>query len=105
LLLVLTLVLRSGLLFVVFGLTALAAALAWLWGKYALRRVEYKRTLERHRCFPGENLELRVEMTNRKLLPVTYLTVDDTIPLELEVAARISTLPALARAHCGCSLG
>ena len=84
----LTLVTRSGLLLVLFGLTALAAALASLWGKYALRRLEYKRTLERHRCFPGESLELRVEMTNRKLLPVTYLAVDDTIPLELEVAAR-----------------
>lgn len=87
-LLLLGLLLRSGLLLIVFGLMGLTVLLASLWGKYALERIDYKRTLERSRCFPGENLELRVEVTNRKVLPVTYLTVDDTIPLELEVAAR-----------------
>jgi uncharacterized protein (DUF58 family) len=88
LLLVVALATRSGLLLIVFALLAVAGILAHLWGKYALERLEYRRSLERHRCFPGEEMEMRVEMTNRKILPVTYLTVDDTIPLELAVGAK-----------------
>jgi uncharacterized protein (DUF58 family) len=80
--------LRSGLLLIIGLLVGLTALLATVWGKYALERIDYRRQLERNRCFPGEELELRVELTNRKVLPVTYLTVDDTVPLELDVAAR-----------------
>lgn len=85
LLLVLALILRTPLLFIMFGLLGAVAVLAEVWGRYALTRVEYRRTVERHRCFVGEELELRVELTNRKVLPVTYLTVEDTVPTELAI--------------------
>lgn len=80
--------LRSLLIVVVallFGLTALVAS---LWGRFALERVTYQRRFARSRCFAGEEVELTVELTNRKILPVTYLTVDDTVPDELRITSR-----------------
>jgi uncharacterized protein (DUF58 family) len=87
-LLVAALVLQSWLLLVVAGLFAVTATLAFFWGKYALERVEYHRKFARSRCFVGEEVELTVELTNRKVLPVTYLLVDDTVPDELEITSR-----------------
>ncbi|HWI63409.1 MAG TPA: DUF58 domain-containing protein [Symbiobacteriaceae bacterium] len=87
-LLALALSLQSSLLFILVGFLLLVVALAHLWGRYALERVEYRRQFERPRCFVGEELELRVELTNRKVLPITFLAVDDTVPLELQIGAR-----------------
>ncbi|HYF76656.1 MAG TPA: DUF58 domain-containing protein [Symbiobacteriaceae bacterium] len=80
--------LRSALLLVLFGFLSVIVILAHWWGRYALDRVEYRRFLERSRCFVGEEMELRIELTNRKILPITYLAVDDTMPLELHIGAK-----------------
>jgi len=87
-LLVAALVLRSSLLLILAGSLLVAVVLAHLWGRYALERVEYRRQFERPRCFVGEELELKVELTNRKVLPITYLAIDDQVPLELGIKAR-----------------
>ncbi len=87
-LLALALILRSDLLWISAGLFGLTALVTILWGRYALERVDYTRRFARHRCFVGEELELRVEMANRKVLPVTYLTVEDTVPNELQIRAK-----------------
>jgi len=84
-------VMRSPLLLILFGFLLLTVVLAHIWGRYALSRVEYCRKLERSRCFVGEELELRVELTNRKVLPITYLAVDDTVPVELQIASTTLT--------------
>lgn len=86
-LLAVALILRSPLLLILAGALLLTVVLAHVWGRYALERVEYRRQLERSRCFVGEELELRVELTNRKILPITYLAVDDVIPVELQIGA------------------
>lgn len=87
-LLLLTLLTRSALLLLLAVLFGLTAGLSLVWGRYALSRIEYQRSFDRIRCFAGESVKLTVALTNRKILPVTYLTVDDTMPEELQIEAR-----------------
>lgn len=77
----------SALLLVVVILLTLVVGVVSLWGRYALVRVEYQRSFARHRCFAGEEVDLSVELTNRKILPLSYLTVDDSVPEELSVGS------------------
>lgn len=79
---------RSGLLLTIGGLLGFTYGISKLWGRYALERLEYRRAFSRSRCFPGEEVELTIELTNRKVLPVTYLSVDNEMPEELEITSR-----------------
>ena len=47
------------------------------WGKHALDGVEYRRHFHYTRAFPGESVSLRLDVENRKLLPLTWLRVQD----------------------------
>ncbi|MFC1949409.1 DUF58 domain-containing protein [Chloroflexota bacterium] len=58
----------------------LTGAVAKLWGRYCLSRVEYNRRLSASRVFWGEEVQLEVEVANRKLLPLFWLQIDDEIP-------------------------
>ncbi len=87
-LLIWALILQNGLLLTLSLLLGLSVAVSQLWGRYALHRIEYTRRFSRPRCFAGEQVELTVELTNRKVLPISYLTVDDVVPDELKIAAR-----------------
>lgn len=82
------LIVRSGVLWILVLLVGATAGMVWLWGRFALVRLEYGRAFSRSRCFTGEEVELTVSITNRKVLPVTYLTVDDQVPDELVLHAR-----------------
>ncbi len=82
------LITRNGLLLTMAALLGLTYGVSKLWGRYALERLEYRRTFSRSRCFPGEEVELSIELTNRKVLPVTYLCVDNEVPEELEITSR-----------------
>ncbi|MCI0520007.1 MAG: DUF58 domain-containing protein [Chloroflexi bacterium] len=55
-------------------------AIAYVWQKAALRGVVYKRRFQYTRAFPGETFPLRLEVENRKLLPLTWLRVQDLWP-------------------------
>ncbi len=70
---------HSGLLLVTL-LVATATALAWLWDRWALQRVQYTRELTTSRAFAGERVQISVTVTNRKALPVPWLRVDDAFP-------------------------
>jgi uncharacterized protein (DUF58 family) len=61
--------LPSGLI-VVFGI-------AMWWRNRSLDGVTYRRHFHFTRAFPGEKVNLRVEVENRKLLPLTWLRVQD----------------------------
>jgi uncharacterized protein (DUF58 family) len=50
---------------------------AWWWQGRSLLGVSYKRILHYTRGFPGENINLQVEVENRKLLPISWLRVQD----------------------------
>jgi uncharacterized protein (DUF58 family) len=61
----------------------LAGGIARLWDRNSLRRVEFHRRLSSHRVFFGEEVQMEVEVSNRKPLPLPWLQVDDQIPKEV----------------------
>ena len=71
------------------ALFALAACLltvipiAWWWRRLSLCRVEYERRFDKRRAFPSETFEMTVCITNRKLLPLTWLEVSDEVPMAM----------------------
>jgi uncharacterized protein (DUF58 family) len=50
---------------------------AWWWHKQSLINVYYKRLFHFTRGFPEERIELQVEVENRKLLPISWLRIQD----------------------------
>jgi len=82
-LLVASVLLRNGLLFVLALALLLAAAVSRLWERHCLEGVEYRRRFNQTRAFFGEEVELAVEITNRKILPLAWLAIEDEIPAEL----------------------
>jgi len=85
---------QTGLLAVaVFLLTAAAAG--WLWSRYSLHHLEYERSFSETRAFSGETIDITLQITNRKLLPISWLQVDDeyTLPLAALVRASSMALP------------
>ncbi|TLN18565.1 DUF58 domain-containing protein [bacterium] len=57
--------------------------LTWFWRNHALDRLSYTRRWRFRRGFPGEKIVLKVEVENRKYLPVSWLRANDPIPLEV----------------------
>ncbi|MFC2042206.1 DUF58 domain-containing protein [Chloroflexota bacterium] len=68
---------------VLFGLVLSAAGLAKLWSRLCLTGVSCQCLLSERRIFPGEDIELRLRLINRKLLPLPWIQIDDEIPLNL----------------------
>ena len=74
------------------ALFALAACLlvvipvSWWWNRMSLRRVEYERYFDKQCTFPGETVEMTARVTNRKLLPLSWLEISDQIPTALPLA-------------------
>ena len=60
----------SSALFVVLGV-------AWWWRNHSLDGVSYRRRFHYTRGFPGEQVDLQVEVDNRKLLPISWLRIQD----------------------------
>lgn len=63
----------TTMLLVVFGLAI------W-WQRRSLDGVTYQRRPHYRRSFPGEQVELRLEVENRKLLPLSWLRIQDRWP-------------------------
>ena len=92
---------------------ALAACLltvipiAWWWKRAALRRLEYERRFDKRRAFPGETFEMTMRITNRKLLPLSWLEVSDQVPTALplvEGELAPTHLPSVGRLDAALSL-
>ncbi len=64
--------------FAVIGL--LIALVSWVWRRACFIGVTYRRRLNQHRAFFGEQVDLVLEVTNRKLLPLPWLEVEDEVP-------------------------
>lgn len=69
-------------------LVLLTAGASWLWARLSLLGLGYSRTLSSERVFQGETLELRLELVNRKLLPLAWLSIEDELSDRLEVLDR-----------------
>ncbi len=67
------LILLSSLLIV----TALGAT---LWSRKSAEGLDYRRYFNPPRIFPGEETEYVVEITNRKLLPLPWVRIDERVP-------------------------
>jgi uncharacterized protein (DUF58 family) len=59
---------------------------AWCWKRLSLRYVSYERVFDKRFAFPGEAFEMTVRVTNRKLLPLTWLEASDAIPTAMPLA-------------------
>lgn len=68
---------------IVLALVLSAAGLSNLWSRYSLAGVSAERFLSERRIFPGESVELKLSLANRKLLPLPWIQLDYEIPLDL----------------------
>jgi uncharacterized protein (DUF58 family) len=81
------LVFLLGILFHVHLLAAIAIILAvvslvaaW-WQRHSLEKIGYRRRWRYRRGFPGETIDLSLEVENRKFLPLSWLKVEDPWPV------------------------
>jgi uncharacterized protein (DUF58 family) len=82
-LLIIALIARQPLATLLCTLLLLAAGVARLWNHWSLARVGYQAKLSATRAFPGDEIDLRLEVTNRKPLPLAALTVRELLPAGL----------------------
>ena len=75
-----SLLLREGQLFVVALILLLVAGVSRVWERYCLVGVGYRRSLGQTRAFFGEEVPLTVEIVNDKPLPLAWLEIEDTVP-------------------------
>jgi len=83
LLTVVGLIVRQRALFVLAACLLTVIPLAWWWKRTSLRRLEYERHFDKRCAFPGETVQMTVRITNRKLLPLSWLEVRDEVPIAL----------------------
>lgn len=77
---ILGVVMRVPLLVTFILMLLLVLSLATWWQKRSLDGVNYHRRPFYKRAFPGERVPLQIEIENRKLLPLTWLRVQDPWP-------------------------
>ena len=82
-LLVLSVVTRQGSLFLLSLALLVAAGLSRLWERHCLTGIEYRRHLSRRQASFGEEIQLEIEIVNRKLLPLSWLEIEDEISQNL----------------------
>lgn len=82
-LLVLSVLSRQASLFVLAVALLAAAGLSRVWERHCLSRIEYRRSFSRRRVPFGEQIEMEIEVVNRKPLPLSWLEIDDEVPAEL----------------------
>jgi uncharacterized protein (DUF58 family) len=83
LLIVVGLVAQQRALFVLAACILTVVPVAWWWKQVSLRRVEYERRFDKRCAFPGETVEMKVRITNRKLLPLSWLEISDEVPMAM----------------------
>jgi uncharacterized protein (DUF58 family) len=65
---------------IVLGLLLAAAGLSYLWSRVSLASVSCQLSLSESRVFPGEQVELKLRLVNRKLLPLPWVRMDVETP-------------------------
>jgi uncharacterized protein (DUF58 family) len=72
----------SGLFFLVIflGIILGAAVLARIWTRLSLIHVSCQRLVKTHRLFPGDQIELTLQVVNHKPLPLPWVEIEDEIP-------------------------
>ena len=70
---------------ILLGLAISAAVLAKLWSRFSLHGVGCGRTVSEDRVFPGETVELKVRLVNRKILPLPWVQLTHMVPDQMEI--------------------
>lgn len=83
LLVIIGLILREQAIFALAASILTVIPVAWWWKQVSLQGVTYERHLDKQRAFPGEHVDMTVRITNRKLLPLSWLEISDEIPMSL----------------------
>ncbi len=66
-------------------LGALTTSALWLWQRHCLTGVGYQRSLSAGRAAFGERVVLELELVNDKLLPLSWLELEDSVPAGLTI--------------------
>ncbi len=64
---------------------------SWLWNRYCLDGVTYARAISSDRALPGDEITLTLTVTNRKLLPMPWLSLEEDMSDGLVVHGRTVT--------------
>lgn len=83
--LILALSTRNSLIFTMALILGLLGLVVWLWSRYSLSEVTYRRRFDVDHVFFGEKTELHLEVTNAKPLPLAWLRCEDDIPVSLDL--------------------
>lgn len=86
LILFISLITRNSLIFTMALILGLMGTVVWLWSRFSLAEVTYRRRFVVDRLFYGERTDLLLEVTNAKPLPLAWLRCEDDIPLALELS-------------------
>jgi len=73
---------------VLLGFTLSVACIARLWSRFSLTGVSCERLVSAKHVFPGEHIELKLKLANRKLLPLPWIQLNDEIPLSFSSGIR-----------------
>jgi uncharacterized protein (DUF58 family) len=76
---------------IILSLLLSAGGLSNLWSRFSLTGVSCERWLSERRVFPGEYIELRLLLVNRKPLPLPWIQIEFETPLKMST----DTPPAL----------
>lgn len=76
-------VLRQAVIVFAAAALLLALGLSWVWGRYCLDRVVYRRRFGSAAVSFGDEVTLTIEVTNRKPLPLPWLEIADEVPAAL----------------------
>jgi uncharacterized repeat protein (TIGR01451 family) len=66
--------------------------ITWLWSALSLAGLHYTRSFAEQRAFQGEEIRLTLTVSNRKPLPLTWLTIEDIFPAALPLSGKTVTL-------------
>lgn len=81
--------------------------IAWLWSRAALRGLTYEREFDTEYAFPCETVRMTIRVTNRKLLPLSWLEITDRVPTPLPLVGgelRPTHLPEMMQLNIVLSL-
>ena len=67
------------------AILTLALALSWVWGRFCLDDLTYRRTFGRPTVAFGDDVTLTIEIVNRKPLPLPWIDISDEIPAAVEL--------------------
>ena len=66
---------------IILGLVIASAGFSKIFSRFSLVNVSCQQILNENRAFPGERVELKLQLSNRKLLPLPWVQVDHQLPV------------------------